>query len=595
MPRFPQPRQGDLPVSVNLDSVFLGVDNRRDADVSESMPSGGMMTVGINTRFPNGDMETRGGVCQPIQFNPAFESIQGAGIYSDPNGLEWVIVVETTVVWLLNGNSSQLQIPLPAGVTITERVELVQTFESMIMLRGKDKSVLEWDGNRFHAWQDVRLSAPNPDAPTFLEPPPNSDWAIVVADRVFYPYGKDGLVWSDILDYTRTDPVLATARFNFGEDDSMVAACPYQGNRIVVFKSQSIYFLNNVGGTMADISIDRLPLRVGCVARKTVLEVGGDLFWLAQGGVYRMTQTTQGVMRGNALPVSDPISKDLERVNWSQAHKASACVNNDHYFLYLPMDGSEEPNAVAVFDLKTQSWQGLDYYGAVPDAAAPPPLPERHVGMFDPLNQNAPTMFLDPAPLQPLQGRSMLVTDLFGRRTAFVVGANSMTAIGLGDVDRVSGQEKDIYTRGRSRGYMLGSLRTKDLRTVSVCVSTRGASLSASVETDGQNERLAIYADKTRNRRKFNRHGKPDFALDNSGGNFNAPYREDYTWLAGDGVILGSAGIPLGLFQDYDDAKPVRRVGRWFAVDVESAAGRIRLTGLQAEGLPEKSSLSSKS
>ena len=106
--------------------------------------------------------------------------------------------------------------------------------------------------------------------------------------------------------------------------------------------------------------------------------------------------------------------------------------------------------------------------------------------------------------------------------------------------------------------------------------------LGVALVTDGVAEGKELVTGRARDRERYRIHGKRRYLLDNSGDDFNAPHREDYAWLVGDGVYLRS-GIRLGQLQEWDQELPVRLEGRWFAVEIV-AAGRLSLKGLQAVG-----------
>jgi len=321
---------------------------------------------GINVRMSTGQPETRGGVVTPIHLNPGlWTNVQGIGLYSDPNGSEWIVVADAQKVYFVADGASPRELDLPAGHTMGA-CEIVQAFGDLLFLRGKDVPNMVWEGNWTKPLKLVTASPVPPEESDYLDPIPGVEFGMVMADRFFFPVERDTVGWSDLLDYTRYDKAFSTARFNRGEDDVIIALSGYQGNRLVVFKTQSIYYMYNVQGDMSGVVVDRLPARIGCVARRSVAEVGGDLMWLGDRGVYRLSQTEEGSIRSVPTPVSQAIEGYMARINWDVAAQASACVVGNTYLLSIPIDNATRNNAVLVYDIPTQRWQGLDYYGVNP-------------------------------------------------------------------------------------------------------------------------------------------------------------------------------------------------------------------------------------
>lgn len=584
MPRFPESQQGDQPVSVSLDGAFVGIDARRAADFGDA--AAGRVAEAWNTRFKNGHIETRPGCLPPAHFNPPFAQIYGAGIFSDPAGSEWMVAADQANSFRLADGRTPCRIAYPAGVRVNGRVSFLQAFNKLLMFRGPDQDSLIWEGGD-QPW----FRAPfyqEQERPGYLACLPRVEWGVLMADRVFVPIARDTIAYSDLLEPNRFDLLVNNIRFNAGEDDAIVGACPYQGSRLVVFKDQSIWFCNNVGGDMGGLSVDRLPGKIGCLARESILEIGGDLLWLAHDGVYSLGQTTEGQLRGATLPLSAPIEPILRRCNWGHAHKATATYADGKYWLAVPLDGATENNAILVFDLLTREWTSVDTYAAPPPAAPAAPIVVSDVSLYTPGLGLTPNISMPTETVSrlPIPAAKLLTTDLFGTRSAFLISGRRILALGHGEVDRPdAASERQITTMVCSRGYMLDGLRVKSLRSVAVLYASRDAETSVSVRTDGVNEEIEIQRRRRRDRRRYLTTGQPLFAV-NDGAKFNKPHREDYLWKTSDALRLHPATpIPLGVMQDFDHGFVARRLGRSFSICVTSHRGRLKVRGFVAEGL----------
>lgn len=592
MPRYPQPSILDTPARRDLDGGFTGVDNRRDRSLLGQGGPGdapGLLADAINCRISRQQPETRRGCLTPIHFNPPTgrTAVQGVGVFSDPNGIEWIVTADINKLWFYADGWTPRSIELPIGVTLGA-CDIVQAFQNILICRGSAGPVLEWSGDWHAAAESVEASPVPPEQTDYLELLPPCEFGIVMADRFIFPISRDTFAWSDLLDYTRYDPALSVARVNSGEDDAIVAFARYQGNRLIVFKSQSIYYVNNFYGDLSTISVDRLPARIGCVSRRSVCEVGGDLMWLGDRGVYRLSQTEQDALRSRPIPVSLPIEGYMDRIHWTYAHQAAACVVGQLYILAVPVDGSTRNNAFLVYDITLGTWQGMDYYGAPPpETLDRHPLPDLPFVEHSSPAGGEETIAPEWPEANQVMAQAMVVTDYAGERTAFVSDGVRLVALGHGTVDRIDGIEYEIATKIETRGYLLGELGDKRALGLEIFYATRAARLNVDVLADGVNERIPVMEDRERNRTRFRIHGRPAYNLDNSGNDFEAPQREDYTYLAGDGPMLPSPGIPLELWQEWKTPLSIRRTGRWFSLRLESTAGQLRLLGAQVDTLPE--------
>jgi hypothetical protein len=120
----------------------------------------GWYAEGYNLRLENGGMATRKGSLCPGALNyPSYGQILGVGIYSDPNGLEWLVVANANGTWFAKDNEQPRFIPMSAVIDYT--VEFSQAFNNLYMWRGPDLTPLKWEGDWGVYWQELT----NPSVP----------------------------------------------------------------------------------------------------------------------------------------------------------------------------------------------------------------------------------------------------------------------------------------------------------------------------------------------------------------------------------------------------------------------------------------------
>ena len=575
MRRIPQV-QGDQPLQADLDTGFVGWNDRLDpsllrsgAGFSNGQEPAGLVSAACNNRFISSQAETRPATVMPVHHNPSFGgALLGAGIYSDPDGREWMALATPDKVWLCADRCSRQQLSLPAGVVLTGAgalgaIEFTQAFGELILWRGRTLEPLHWNGDRTRGFYLGSAPPPdlvNPEAPRFLKPTPPGAYGIVAADRLWVVTGRDTIAWSDLLDYNAFDLALNTARLNSGEDDEITALFPIEKN-IIVWKSQSIFILSGITGDLSGIAAQQINRNIGCLARRTVAQVGSDVVWLAEGGVYRLSQSNDTRLLTNAVPLSDDIEHTMRRINWSAAAGACGIVHGRYYYLAVPLDHSSFNNAILVYDTVSGYWQGVDIYA-------------------DGLNC-----------IQFLQ------TDLFGRRVPFAIDVRqggrviALDQPGLCDRRRVSmfgpsTPEIDILWSLTTRGYTLGDTGIKKLRNITAATGTQDAETRVSLVGEGPGETRTLSDWRSYSRTAYTRHGLTPFDPLNSTDTFSSPYREDYTIVCSDGPQVRN-GLPLHAPQHWLQAYPLRQEVRWLAFTFESRKGRCTLKTVSADGLGE--------
>jgi hypothetical protein len=592
MPRRTPQSQGDQPLQVDLDTGFVGVNDRLDpsllrsgAGFANGQEPAGLVSAALNNRFISSQAETRPATVQPIHFNPSFGGLLGAGIYSDPLGREWMAVGTPNKVWLLADRCSRQEISLPDGVVLAgyldatakwprvNVLEFTQAFGELILWRGRDLEPLHWNGDQNRGFYLSSAPPPdlaNPEAPRFLSPTPPGEYGIVAADRLWVVTGRDTIAWSDLLDWNAFDLSLNTARLNSGEDDQITALFPIEQN-LIVWKSQSIFILSGITGDLTNLAAQQLNRNIGCLARRSVAQVGSDVIWLAEGGVYRLSQTNETRLTSNAVPISDAIENTMKRINWLAASGACGTVHGRYYYLAVPLDNAQANNAILVYDTVSGYWQGIDTF-----------------------------------PVVGLACMQMLQTDLYGRRVPFLIdwsGGSRIIAMdqpGLCDRRRVrifgvpgstgtgtATPDIDISWSLTTRGYTLGEAGLKQLRNVTAATGTQGAETRVSLVGEGPGETRTLSDWRSYSRTNYTRHGLTPFDPINTTDTFNSPYREDYSIVAGDGTSVGNNGLPLYAPQHWVQAYPLRQQVRWLAFTFESRKGRCTLKTVSADGIGE--------
>ena len=108
--------------------------------------------------------------------------------------------------------------------------------------------------------------------------------------------------------------------------------------------------------SVANMTLKNVHRTVGCLAKRSIAQVGQDLWFLSRSGVQsvaRQVATSNNVI---AVPVSQPIHDLIQGINWPYAYKSTGVFYNNVYILAVPIYPSEEPNVALVYHYLTNSW-----------------------------------------------------------------------------------------------------------------------------------------------------------------------------------------------------------------------------------------------
>ena len=272
-------------------------------------------------------------------------SVQGATLFSDPNGTEWIVVAAEGRVFVTAENSTAREISLN-GATLTGDCSFTQTYDQLLLWRGTDSAPLQMitfeDG-----FVAVTQTSSGAGEGTGTQVIPNSDGARFFQNRVFVPFiytgvKKDFVAVGDIGNYTRYKFPQNAFRFNDGADDDIVDLAPFGRTAMAVFKEKSVRIVDNLvpdsnGDYSAAVS-DIVTNTHGLVARGAWVGVGRDLFYVSTRGVTSLQLTEENRVKGVDLPLSTPLAATWARINWNLRDKIRIGYWDNNLYVALPLD-----------------------------------------------------------------------------------------------------------------------------------------------------------------------------------------------------------------------------------------------------------------
>jgi hypothetical protein len=170
----------------------------------------------------------------------------------------------------------------------------------------------------------------------------------------------DEIVASDILDSDTYDKIESQYRITAGTADSLVGVEPFAEDNLLVFMRHSIHLIKGISGSLLDTSVNLITKEVGCVARKSIVQIGNQVLFLSDNGVYAAAFGDLYNLRGAGVPLSEPINPIIGRINRNYAQNAVAAYYNNRYYIAVPLDGSTVNNAILIYNFLNQGWESID-------------------------------------------------------------------------------------------------------------------------------------------------------------------------------------------------------------------------------------------
>lgn len=307
---------------------------------------------------PGFQLVKSGGFSQPTNLNPiSIDILDGKATAafasaSDMNGTK----IGATIEIENPGNS-----PLIAGedYVIAERTENPATLSFYV--QHEDASNVQ--GVIFQQHTSVGLGfthMPAPEYAAYHQRRLVMPFKYTVDNAVnTFTYRKilDEIIVSDILDSNTYDQVFGQYRFNAGAADYNVGLHSFSDDNLLVFNRNSIHLVNGAG---ADAVVKLITNEVGCVARQSIVQVGNNVLFLSDNGVYGANFQDLYNLRGNEVPLSSSINPVIQRINKSVWDKSVAIYFDNRYYLAVALDDSSVNNAILIYNFINKQWESID-------------------------------------------------------------------------------------------------------------------------------------------------------------------------------------------------------------------------------------------
>jgi hypothetical protein len=204
---------------------------------------------------------------------------------------------------------------------------------------------------------------------------PSVGWASYINNRLWIAKNRDTVGISDVLDPDLYDPFFNSFRAGAGGDDRIVAIHPWVEGQALVFCRKSIWLatLNQFASTdgsgfSVDTPVSGLTLltnEIGCSARNSIVTAGNFVFFLSDAGIYRLDSRLDLKLRGDTMPLSEPIADLFSQVVQSRVERSAFGIwHNNRYLIALPIspDPLDGNQLVLAWNALNNSWEYRDTY-----------------------------------------------------------------------------------------------------------------------------------------------------------------------------------------------------------------------------------------
>lgn len=178
----------------------------------------------------------------------------------------------------------------------------------------------------------------------------------------------DEIIFSQILDSDTYDYMFGQFRLNAGTSDFTVGLHSFSEDKLVVFNRSSIHIVSN-SLLLKDAKSTLITDEVGCLARKSIVQVANNLIFLSDNGIYGVDFQDLYNLRGRDLPLSATIQATIEDINKDYAENAVAVYFDNRYFIAVPTFfineegervGSQTNNKLLIYNFINKSWESVD-------------------------------------------------------------------------------------------------------------------------------------------------------------------------------------------------------------------------------------------
>jgi hypothetical protein len=293
---------------------------------------------------------------------------------------------------------------------------------------------------------------------------------------------------------------------------------------------------------------------------------GTEVMFMDASGIFKISQVFEGQPQVAAIPCSWPMKHYFDRINFNAGAGIVGISHRDYVYFAVPLDANTRNNALLVYNIQYDRWEGIDTFGD-------------------------PNFYADKMVLSTVSGekRILLIDEVRGIVTLYEEGLFDITAgysagFGVGWFW--------IPTYFKSRGYALndGDTRVR-FKTAEIRLSGWQPSYSINAYPEGPSNAGAsqsLIANRMKSNTTYRLVGRPGWTTTNANSDWSLPYREDYSIYLGSGFYPdnGGSGVVFETRQPFLERFRVRTTSNSCQLEVINNQGTLDIESIQFEGMP---------
>lgn len=207
---------------------------------------------------------------------------------------------------------------------------------------------------------------------------PAAPWGEFHQRRLWVPYWytsdtlpqdrniRDEIIASDIFDSDTFDQIGNQFRISAGKSDFLVGIQPFTQDTLAIFNRKSIHLMTGVSGSLTDVKTNVVTTEIGASARKSIVQVANQIFFLSDQGIYSVEFIDEYNLRGTGTPLSESIQPFVDRINQDRAHLSCGVYFDSRYWLAVPLDSApgagdaNKLNAIFVYSFINEGFESID-------------------------------------------------------------------------------------------------------------------------------------------------------------------------------------------------------------------------------------------
>jgi hypothetical protein len=336
-------------------------------------------------------------------------------------------------------------------------------------------------------------------------------------------------------------------------------------------KAQSIYLLANAAGdlgappagssvidTAGLPSLQCLVNGVGICGPRAYTNVGTDIWFMSQQGVYSVSQKIAQSPQVSSVPISDYIKPTIGQINWNAGSGIVAVTRKERVYFAVPIGNDTRNNSLIVYNLVNNAWESVDTFDPtqnfhIDDLYLTDYLGDRRIFAVD--RVAGIVLMIEEGP-----------TELYYTSVANAVSAGQST------------NERQIQFNMLSRG-LYGSGDRSNFKRTSVNLATWNANVSISLQVPATGESFNLVSNMIPSDTYYDVVGRNAFVVNNQNNDAATSFRGDYA-MDLPFYLNGTTGTPqqglvLQTMREKTYRFPSRLMARNVQVQISSTSGQV--------------------